>query len=493
MAEPREDDRPKSSDGWSGAVGGRSERTLERLFEVASAQIATEHELTSRDRDPEELYDELGIALSEEGVSFDEVVDRLRAILAATPSAAGRRFLNQLFGGRDEIASLAEMLTPLVNTSMYTYKVAGPQVLLEREVLARMGAKIGLADGEGILCPGGSLATLTAMLIARNEALDGVRDQGLGAMAGRGLTLYTSVDGHYSVRKNAGILGLGRSSVREIATDDGGRMDVEALRQTIRSDRAAGHRPLLVNATAGSTVLGAFDPIHEIGLIAQDEGMWLHVDGALGGSVALCSRHRDLIDGSELADSFVWNAHKMMGVPLPCSALLLARRGQLQRQLAEPADYLFQSHGDELNPGTRSIQCGRRNDALKLWAAWKLHGDRGYDRRLSRLFDLAQYTASRVEADPAFELLLPPESINVCFRVKGRSSADICGQLDREGRLLIGHGKAQGRQAIRLVCVNLDLEERDIDDALGAIRQAAASLPAVEDPTPDNPIPSAAR
>ncbi|MDH3745917.1 MAG: pyridoxal-dependent decarboxylase, partial [Acidobacteriota bacterium] len=174
---------------------------LERLFEIAAAQLAAESELPQRHPDAAELREALGIPLSVEGTSFEEVSDRLTAILAETPSSASPRFFNQLFGGRDDVASLAEMLTPLVNTSMYTYKVAGPQVLVEQEVLDRMALKIGYADGEGTLCPGGSLALLTAMLIARNEAFEGVRENGLGGTDQPSATLYTSTDGHYSVRK----------------------------------------------------------------------------------------------------------------------------------------------------------------------------------------------------------------------------------------------------------------------------------------------------
>ncbi len=232
----------------------------------------------------------------------------------------------------------------------------------------------------------------------------------------------------------------------------------------------------MINATAGTTVAGAFDPLDEIADVAGKHGVWLNVDGALGGSVLLSRRHRHLAAGAERADSFVWNAHKMMGVPLPCSALLLARRGLLERHLNETADYLFQSEADELNPGTRSLQCGRRNDALKLWAAWQLHGDEGYERRIDRLFELAAHAARRIEDDPGLELVMPPESICVCFEAPGVSSAAICERLDDEGRLLVGHGQAGDRRAIRLVCVNPDLDESDLDTALAEIRRTAAEL-----------------
>lgn len=447
---------------------------LARAFEIARAQIAGERKLPHRLEAPSDVRERLALELTEEGATFEGVAGALAQILAETPSSASPAFFNQLFGGRDEIACLAEMLTPLVNTSMYTYKVAGPQILIEQEVIGRMLAKSGFDGGEGILCPGGSLATLTAMLIARNEAIEGARDRGLGPTTR--VAVYTSADGHYSIRKNAGVLGLGRDSVRTIPTDEGGHMAVEALEAALRSDLARGLLPLLINATAGTTVRGSFDPIRSIANIARRYRVWLHVDGALGGSVALSAVHRHLLDGLELADSFVWNAHKMMGVPLPCSALLLKGRGLLERHLSESADYLFQADGDDLNPGTRSLQCGRRNDALKLWAAWKLHGDRGFDRRIGRLFELARYTASEIEKTAGLELLSVPESINVCFEVTGKSSAQICDRLNFEGRLLVGHGQAGGRRAIRLVCVNPDLETADIDSALHAICEVAEAI-----------------
>ncbi len=473
MSEPLSNAAPPSHRSGRDRVE-RARRALEQAFELAVAQIDAEDTLPRRaDSTPARLRDELGIAIDPRGASFAEVVTRLRRILAETPSAASPRFFNQLFGGREPIAVVAEMLTPLTNTSMYTYKVAGPQVLVEREVLARMAAGVGFARGEGTLSPGSSLANLTAMLIARNEAVAGARESGL---AGERLTVYTSADGHYSIRKAAGILGLGRDNVRQIATDGQGRMGVAALERALVEDLDRGCRPIMINATAGTTVLGAFDPIAEIAALAGVHGVWLNIDGALGGSVVLSRRHRHLVAGAERADSYVWNAHKMMGVPLPCSALLLARRGLLESHLSETADYLFQNEAAELDPGTRSLQCGRRNDALKLWAAWQLHGDRGYERRIDRLFEMAAYVASRIDADPELELVMPPESINVCFEVRGKSTTAICERLDDEGRLLVGHGQADGRRALRLVCVNPDLEKSDLDTALAEIKRTAAEL-----------------
>jgi glutamate/tyrosine decarboxylase-like PLP-dependent enzyme len=166
-----------------------------------------------------------------------------------------------------------------------------------------------------------------------------------------------------------------------------------------------------------------------------------------------------------------------MGVPLQSSVLLVARRGTLARNLDETADYLFQADEEALNPGHRSIQCGRRNDAFKLWAAWKQLGDRGWDARIDRQMHLAAEAARLIDEDPELELLERPMSTNVCFQVLGRSSVEICNRLDREGRLKIGHGEVQGRRAIRLVCVNPDLDAAALGSILEEIKAMGRSLP----------------
>lgn len=473
---------PPESPSEAPSEAGRERRARE-LEEWLAAVPALARELVAKenapaeagDGDPARLESRLELRLGADGLATPEVLARLRAALAATPSSSSWRFVNQLFGGREPAGMAAEMLAVVPNVSMYTFKAAGAQILVERELLRHMARHAGLADAEGCFTPGGSIANLVALLLARNVASPESRDRGLG---GERLAIYTSAEGHYSMPKNAGILGLGRDSVRRVPTDDVGRMDVGALAQKLAEDRARGVRPALINATAGTTVRGAFDPIRALAALAREYGAWLHVDGALGGSVVLCPARRELIDGVELADSFAWNPHKMMGVPLQCSVLLVARRGELTRSLDETADYLFQSHEDDVNPGHRSIQCGRRNDVLKLWAAWLRLGDRGWDERIQRQFALARLAAAKIAADPALELIEPPPSINVCFAVRGRDSAALCDWLDREGRLKIGYGTVAGRRVLRLVCVNPDLEESDLDAILDEIRAAASAVPA---------------
>ncbi len=462
--------------------GARRERRADELDQLLAAATALARHLVAREhdaadpaeRDPEQLAARLDLGLGAAGCEVDALMAELADLLEATPSSSSWRFVNQLFGGREPAAIAAELLASLPNVTMATFKGAGAQVLVERELIRHMAALAGMAGAEGTFTPGGSIANLVALLLARNAARPAARDEGL---AGARLGVYTSAEGHYSIPKGAGIVGIGRRQVRAIAVDGAGRMDPAALAAALAADRAAGVTPALVNATAGTTVRGAFDPIGPLAALARDAGAWLHVDGALGGSLLLSRSGRARLEGLERADSFAWNPHTMLGVPLQCSLLLVARPGALGGSLDESADYLFQAHQEELNPGRRSIQCGRRNDALKLWAAWRRLGDRGYQERVERQLELARAAAERIGADPELALAEWPPSINVCFEVRGKSSEAICDHLDRAGLLKIGHGVVAGRRTLRLVCVNPDLDGADLDAILAQIKAAGRSLP----------------
>jgi glutamate/tyrosine decarboxylase-like PLP-dependent enzyme len=456
---------------------------LERALALLQEHLDREQtEPVAPYRSPGELRERIDLGLPRRGVDDEQLFGLLRQVVEATPRTTTRRFFNQLFSGRDAYGSAAELLAAFLNTSMYTFKAAGPHVLIERELTAHMAAAIGYTDGEGVFAPGGSMSNLTGMLLARNAKRPEARDQGLG---GRTLTFYASRLCHYSVPKMAAVLGVGRRWLRRIETDDRGRMMPGALREAVQKDVEAGDEPFLVVATSGTTVLGAFDPLDPIADVAEEFGMWLHVDGALGGSMSLSPAHRHLLEGSGRSHSFTWNAHKLLGVPLNCSVLLTREPGRLRASLEESASYLFQA-GDEESEydlGSMSLQCGRRNDALKLWAAWKHHGDEGFGRRVEHLAELARYAAARVQREPDLVLSRTPESINVCFEVKDRPSDLICERLRREARGLVGHGVVDGRRVIRLAAVNAALRPEDLDaffdHVLEVAREASAGSNAV--------------
>jgi glutamate/tyrosine decarboxylase-like PLP-dependent enzyme len=422
---------------------------------------------------PADIVEKLDLSLVGVGKSQKAVLQLLRKVVECTPQTSNRRFFNQLFAGRIPLATAADMLASMLNVSMYTYKVAGPNVLLENELLDKLTDLAGFHDGDGLFLPGGSLANLVSMVLGRNQAAPGIRDHGMGS---KPMTVYLSAEGHYSIPKNAGLIGMGRKNVRSIPVDAQGRMRVDLLQSEIERDLSLGKLPSVVVATSGTTVRGAFDPIHLIAPICRQFGLWLHVDGAVGATMLLHPEHRKLLQGIEQADSLTWDAHKMMGVPMSCSALLVRNPQVLAQNFEETANYLFQADPDRLNPGIRSILCGRRNDALKLWAAWQWFGDEGWKQRLDRQFELALYLAEQIEAHAELELCETPPSLTVCFHLPEVSSAALCEQLHIQGDAVVGFGDCAGTQAIRMVLASPDLTYADLDLFLDDVMKAAAKL-----------------
>lgn len=456
-------------------LAGDPARCLDRVREILIELFEEERTAPCLPhRSPQELSAALDLSIPDRGKTDEELFSLAREIVLHTPRTASRAFFNLLFSGRVAPALAGEILAAALNNSLHTYKAAGLQVLIEQVVIEELCRQTGFASGEGILTPGGSLSNLVAMAVARNEALPDVRDDGLWTHR---LTAYTSDQGHYSIVKNAGMLGIGRKLVRQVVSDPVGRMRPDQLEQRIEQDLASGLRPFLVNATAGTTVLGSFDSIPPLIDLCRHYGLWLHVDAAFGGSALLSSGYRTLLTGCEHADSLTWDLHKMMGVPVSASVILLREKGLLSRHFAETAGYLFQSEEDSFNPGLRSIQCGRRNDALKCWMALQSLGRTGYARRVERQFELARRAAESVTRHKELELILEPESINVCFRMPGRSARLICEELDRRGIAKIGWGSFRNQEFIRLVCVNPEVTEVDLESLLATTVAIGRELP----------------
>jgi sulfinoalanine decarboxylase len=234
-------------------------RSLERVREILLELFEEEiREPCLPHRSPQQLSAALDLSIPDRGKTDEELFALAREMVLSTPRTATRTFFNLLFAGRVTPALAGEMLAAALNNSLHTYKAAGPQILIEQVLIEELCRQTGFPSGEGILTPGGSLSNLVAMAVARNEALPDLRDDGRWTAR---LTAYTSDQGHYSIVKNAGILGIGRSLVRRVTSDPVGRLRPDQLEQRIEQDLGKGLQPFLVNATAGTTVLGAFDSV----------------------------------------------------------------------------------------------------------------------------------------------------------------------------------------------------------------------------------------
>jgi glutamate/tyrosine decarboxylase-like PLP-dependent enzyme len=446
-----------------------------KLFnDLTLALLADENENpVSKMIDPEDLYESLDFELNDEPSLEEDFKKNLKKLILSTPKTASKKFFNQLFGGRSSKAYLGELLAVMLNNSMYTYKVAGPQVGIEKTIIKKVADLIDFGDdADGTFAPGGSMSIFMAMIMARNAFNLDITKEGVS----RKMTLYTSEESHYSVSKNASFIGVGRDNIRYIKADDQGRMLVSDLEEQVKKDIEKGYAPFYINATASTTVLGAFDPIEEISKIAKKYKIWLHVDGAFGGSVIFSKKYKHLIKGVEEADSFSFNPHKLLGTPLATSIIIAKRQKHLYDSFANEASYLYQTDGDELNMGKISIQCGRRNDALKFWTLWKSVGTSGLEKIVDNHFYLADKTRAYVSNNPNYTLYSFDDSVCVCFNYKGIPAEKICNELYESNEMMVGYGKFKEDVFIRMVFVNPESTDAELDNFFKILEEFSDKL-----------------
>jgi len=415
-----------------------------------------------------ELYDTLDLSLKSEPlgeVAFEKIVKEL--VFASTRTATPG-FFNQLFGGRNEKAILGELLSVMLNNSMYTYKAAGAQVGVEKVILKEVCEKVGWGNqAGGTFAAGGSMTNFMSMVMARDVASPEARHKGMH----QNLIVYTSELSHYSIPKNAAFCGIGRDNVRYIPTDKEGRIEVSDFEEMIKQDLAEGGMPMMINLTAGTTVMAAFDPIRSLNAICKKYNLWMHVDGAYCGSVIFSDKYRHLIDGIELVDSFSFNAHKMIGTPLSCSIIVVKDKKHFYDSFSNDASYLYQTDDDGFNLGKTSLQCGRRNDALKFWTLWKSIGTKGLENIVDHLFALAETATKYVKSNDDYTLYSYDDTIAICFNYKGIPARDICTLLYEHSELLVGYGSCKGVEFIRLITINSQNEHQDILNFFSTLEQ----------------------
>ncbi|NJM91567.1 MAG: aminotransferase class V-fold PLP-dependent enzyme, partial [Rhodospirillaceae bacterium] len=285
---------------------------------------------------------------------------------------------------------------------------------------------------EGSLCillSGGSAATLNALTTARHRAAarDGWNMRTEGLQSGRKkLVLYSSAEGHSSIQKCAEQLGIGTDNLRAIEADESFRMKPAALRAAIEADLKVGHLPFAIVACGGATNTGAIDPLDEIADIAEQFGIWLHVDGAFGAWAALDPAYRKQLRAFARVDSITLNPHKWLQVPIDCGALLTRHPEAHRAAYSLTPDYLEAGHSEAPWPYEHMFQLTYGNRALKVWAAIARLGRNGVAELVTRCNALATLLERRVREAPDLELLSPASLsvVNFRYRPEGRALDD---------------------------------------------------------------------
>jgi glutamate/tyrosine decarboxylase-like PLP-dependent enzyme len=405
-------------------------------------------------------------------------------------------FFNQLYARANPVAIAADWVSAATNTNCHTYEVAPVYTLMESAVLAKLASVVGggyANSHDGLFVPGGSLSNLYGMHLARCVADPDHTKR--GAFGGPRFVAFTSDQSHYSYLKSARLTGLGSDNLVDVETDSQGRMLPKALESAVLQAKENGGLPFFVGSTAGTTVIGAYDPFEDIQEVCERHGLWHHVDACWGGSAMLSEKHRHLMSGVERADSLAWNPHKMMGSTLQCSTFVTRHAGILAKTNGTNAAYLFQpdKENTEMDTGDKTIQCGRKTDMFKLWLMWKASGDIGMRKTVDRCFELASLMAGKMRNDPsgAWQLVYEPSCSNVCFwyvpesqRPFGWETATpeqiarlnkvaplIKAEMQRTGNALIGYQAVNGRpNFFRMVFASADtVTENDVSEIVASI------------------------
>ncbi len=332
--------------------------------------------------------------------------------------------------------------------------------------------------GGGVIQDSASSAALCALIAARERAT-GLASNERGC-DGR-LTAYASSQAHSSIEKGAKVAGIGRANLRLIDVDAAMALPPETLARRIEADRRAGLLPFFVAATVGTTSSNGIDPIRAIGRVCREQGLWLHVDGAMAGTAAICPEFRHLQDGLELADSYCFNPHKWMFTNFDCDCFYVADRRALIQALSILPEYLRNQateSGAVIDYRDWQIPLGRRFRALKLWFVIRHYGVEGLRHHVRRHVALAKEFAAWVEADPRFELALPPPLNLVCFRHRAGDALNqaLMDRLNGGGELFLTHTRLQDRLTLRMCIGQTQTERRHVERAWRCIRAAAADL-----------------
>jgi aromatic-L-amino-acid/L-tryptophan decarboxylase len=397
---------------------------------------------------------------------------------------------------------LGEMLTAALGQNPMLWRTSPIGTELEQVVVDWLRQAFGLPDGfDGLITDTASTSSLIALAAAREAAGADAAALGLAARPGAGeMRVYASAEAHSSIEKALMTLGLGRVNLVRVPTNDRYEMRVDALEAAIAGDRQAGGRPIAIVATAGTTSSTSVDPVAPIAGIAAREGMWLHVDAAYAGSLAIVPGRRQAFAGWERADSIVINPHKWLFTPLDASLLLTRRMSVLRDAFSLVPEYLRtldrETPVHDYNEFTP--QLGRRFRALKLWMILRAFGLEGLRRRLERHCALAATFAGWVDAEPDWERLAPVPFSTVCFRHVPKTlsgdAAAAAGRLDdhnvavmdavnRTGEVFLSHTRLNGTFTIRLSVGNVRTEERHVARAWALLRREGARI-AAQGPEP---------
>jgi aromatic-L-amino-acid/L-tryptophan decarboxylase len=435
---------------------------------------------------PGQVRAALPAAPPRKGEPFDEILaDINKLILPGLTHWQSPNFFAFFPANNSGPSILGEMLAAGLGVQGMLWATSPACTELETHVLDWMADLLALPPhfksagaGGGVIQDTASSAVLCALLTARERAT-GFECNEHGSN-GR-LVAYTSTQAHSSVEKAVKIAGLGRANLRQIEVDERFAMRADLLAEQIARDLKVGLKPCFVSATVGTTSSNGIDPLPEIGRLCRKHNLWLHVDGAMCGTAALCPEFRHIHQGLELADSYAFNPHKWMFTNFDCDCFYVLDRAALIKTLSVLPEYLRNKateSGAVIDYRDWQVPLGRRFRALKLWFVIRHYGVEGLQCHVRRHVQLAQEFAGWVKASKDFQLAAPAPLNLVCFahRAGDEFNRRLLDRLNETGKLYMSHTVLNGRYTLRLCVGQTHTEAEHVHQAWELLQKTAAGL-----------------
>jgi aromatic-L-amino-acid decarboxylase len=392
------------------------------------------------------------------------------------PASGGH--LGYIPGGGIFHSALGDYLADVTNRYSGVFFASPGAVRMENMTIEWMAGVVGYpASSAGNLTSGGSIANLIGIVTARDA-------QGITAKEIGRSPIYLTAHAHHSVDKAIRIAGLRECPIRHVPMDDRYRLDADALGRMVDADSRAGFRPWLVIASAGTTDVGAVDPMGAIGDIASRHGLWFHLDGAYGAFFALCDEGRAILAGMDRSDSLIMDPHKGLFLPYGSGAVLVKNRQALQDAHYCVANYMQDTVNsrEEPSPADLSPELTKHFRGLRVWLPLKLCGVAPFRACIEEKLLLARYFHEEIQRIPGFEVGPYPDLSVVTFRyVPARGDVTefnerLVQEIHRDGRVFLSSSQIGGRFTIRLAVLAFRTHMDTIDLTLRVLRESVARL-----------------
>ncbi len=425
---------------------------------------------------PKKLNAIFSDSIPDTGIEWKDLLEEIKdKVLNYSFYFGHPRYIGHMITQPSVPSILLDILISALNQSLFLWEVGPSAAHLEREVIRWLCKLFGYGDSSGgTFLAGGSVANLTALLIARNLFVSTGKDLSK-------LVVFCSEYSHFSIKKAVNFIGLREENLVKVPSNANGKMDPYILNELIKKEISFRKIPFFVVATAGTTISGAIDPLLEIHNICKKYDLWLHVDAAHGGAIIFSNKWRHLLDGINKADSIAFDPHKWLYNSIPSATILLKNESSL-RHLLFKAPYIEEPENEEgvrPNQGESAIQGTRGFDALKLWASIKLIGTKGYGVIIDHCIDMTQYLASIIKNQKELELCSNPEINILCFRAlskygdHNKLNLKIQKILEAKGKAFLSIATFKGKKVLRAVILNYCTHKRDLKFVLDEVLRLA--------------------